>query len=692
MGHTIRFAARALTGWEKNMEKKINTKRTWILFGLILAVCLVFGLVLIQIQIVHGQSYSELATKGATRSQVIQAARGEITDRYGRPLVQNKVGYNVTLDKAYLTRGEENEIILRLLKLLSAAGDEWIDKLPITETAPFAFREGQDEAVSRLKDFLNVGPYTNVQDVMSWLIERYELEGYEPRQQRQLAGIRYEMERQGFSLTTPYTLAEDVAVSTVIQIKERSYELSGVMVMESTIREYVAGDIAPHLVGQIGPIYAEEYAQLKNKGYAMNDIIGKSGVEEAFESQLRGVNGRRTITLNSNGEVIDAAVTTSPIPGNSIMLTLDINLQKVAQDALESQILWLQSNGKEGEGKEATAGAVVAIDCKTGEILAMASYPTYNLSTYSQDYHELLANPHNPLFNRALQGTYAPGSIFKPLVGTAGLQEGTITPSYTYTCNHVYTFYDDYQPRCLGWHPNFSVMEALRVSCNIFFYDLGRQLGIDTLTDYARQFGLGEPTGIELPEALGHMASPAYSKSIGEIWNPGDVLQTSIGQGKSLFTPLQLATYTATLANGGIRMKSHLVKSIKSYGLDETVQEIVPEVAVDMGLSETAVKAIRDGMIRASGQNGYNGTSGAYFGDYPISVASKTGTPETTGFPNGTYICYAPADDPQIAVAVVIENGYHGYWGAAVAKSIFDAYFFGKTNDQQPTAADTLLP
>lgn len=674
------------------MEKKINTKRTWVLFGLILAVCLVFGLVLIQIQIVHGQAYSELATKGATRSQIIQAARGEITDRYGRPLVQNKVGYNVTLDKAYLTRGEENEIILRLLKLLSAAGDEWIDKLPVTETEPFSFREGQDAEVSRLKDFLHVGPYTSVEDVMSWLVERYGLAEYEPRQQRQLAGIRYEMERQGFALTTPYTLAEDVAASTVIQIKERSYELSGVMVVESTIREYAAGDIAPHLVGQIGPIYAEEYAQLKNKGYAMNDIIGKSGVEEAFESQLRGVNGRRTITLNSNGEVIDAAVTTSPIPGHSIMLTLDMNLQRVAQDALESQILWLQDNGEEGEGKEATAGAVVAIDCKTGEILAMASYPTYNLATYSQDYHDLLANPDNPLFNRALQGAYAPGSIFKPLVGTAGLQEGTITPSYTYTCNHVYTFYEDYQPRCLGWHPNFSVMEALRVSCNIFFYDLGRQLGIDTLTDYAKQFGLGEPTGIELPEALGHMSSPAYSESIGEIWNPGDVLQTSIGQGKSLFTPLQLATYTATLANGGVRMKSHLIKSIKSYGLDETVQEMTPEVMMDMGLSETAVNAIRDGMIRASGQNGYSGTSGAYFGNYPISVASKTGTPETTGFPNGTYICYAPADDPQIAVAVVIENGYHGYWGAAVARAIFDEYFFGKTNDQQPTAADTLLP
>ncbi len=674
------------------MERKANQKRIWILFGLILCVCIIFGIVLIEIQIVHGQSYAELATKGATRSQTIQAARGEITDRYGRPLVQNKVGYNVTLDKAYLTRGEENEIILRLLSLLQAAGEEWIDKLPITQTEPFSFYEEQETEIAKLKDFLDVGSYTSVDDVMSWLVERYELESYTPAQQRMLAGIRYEMERQGFSITTPYTLAEDVDVSTVIQIKERSYELSGVMVTESTIREYVAGDIAPHLIGQIGPIYAEEYAELKDQGYAMNDTIGKSGIEEAFESQLRGENGKRTITLNANGEVIDATVTQSPVPGNSIMLTLDLDLQRIAQDSLEDEIQWLQANGEEGEGKEATAGAVVAIEVKTGEILAMASYPTYNLATYNQDYNTLLANPDNPLFNRALQGTYAPGSIFKPLVGTAGLQEGLITPSYTYTCNHVYTYYDDYQPKCLGWHPNYTVMDALRVSCNIFFYDLGRRLGIDTLLDYAKQFGLGEPTGIELPEAIGHMASPAYSESIGEIWNPGDVLQASIGQGKSLFTPLQLATYTATLANGGVRMKTHLVKSIHTYNLDETVEEIEPEVVVDMDLSDTAVSAIRDGMIRASGQNGYSGTSGAYFGNYPISVASKTGTPETTGYPNGTYICYAPADDPQIAVAVVIENGYHGYWGAAVAKAIFDEYFFGKTNDQLPTQTDTLLP
>lgn len=674
------------------MEKKVNRNRIFVLLGVVIAAVLIFGLVLIRIQIVEGQNYSELATKGSTRSQIIQAARGEITDRYGRPLVQNKIGYNLLLDKAYLTKGKENEIILRLLELLTADGEEWIDNLPITDTQPFTFYPGRDQDVSRLKEFLNVGTYTNVDDVMSWLVDRYGLEDYTPLEQRLLAGVRYEMERKGFSLTAPYTLAEDVQVSTVVQVKELSFELPGVMVSESTIREYVSGTIAPHLIGQIGPIYAEEYAALKEKGYALNDTIGKSGIEEAFESQLRGQNGKRTITLNSNGEVVSAEVTQSPVPGNSVMLTLDMDLQKVGQDSLQQEIEWLQANGKTGEGKEATAGSVVAIDVKTGEILVMASYPSFDLQTYNQDYNSLIANPENPLFNRALNGIYAPGSIFKPVIGTAGLQEGLITPGYTYTCNHVYTYYQDYQPKCLGWHPNFTVMDALRVSCNIFFYDLGRRLGIDTVNEYAQKFALGEPTGIELPESLGHRSNPAYSQSLGVTWNPGDVLQASIGQGNNAFTPLQLATYVATLANGGVRMKSHLVKSVKTYNLDEAVAESEPTVMVDMGLTDTAVSAIRDGMIRASGQNGYAGTSGKYFGNYPIPVASKTGTPETSGFPNGTYICYAPANDPQIAVAVVIEDGYHGYWGAAVAKAIFDQYFFGKTNDQLPTAPDTLLP
>lgn len=675
------------------MLPNINRSRILIVLGCVVLVFVLFSLTLVNIQIVGANYYAELATMGATRSQTITAARGEITDRYGRPLVQNKVGYNITLDRAYLPRGEENETILRLLEILSVNGEEWIDKLPITDTAPFVFYENRDNDIARVKKLLGVGDYTSAEDVLSWLVERYGLEDYTPAYQRVLAGIRYEMERQGFSLTAPYTLAEDMKTQTVIQIKERSYELPGIMVVESTIREYVAGDIAPHLIGQIGPIYAEEYEEKKNEGYSLNDIIGKSGIEDAFESVLRGKNGKRTIRLNSNGEVISSSVTESPVPGSSIMLTLDMDLQRTAQNALEKQILTLQQTAKSGEGKEAAAGSVVAIDVETGEILAMANYPTYNLATFSQDYEEISKNEHNPLFNRALNGTYAAGSIYKPVVATAGLETGAITPSYTYTCNHVYTYFDDYQPTCLGWHPNYNVVNALRVSCNIFFYDLGRRLGIDTINRYATGFGLGQKTGIEnLYEAVGHLASPEYKKSKNDIWVPGDILQASIGQGDNAFTPLQLATYTATLARGGVRLESHIVKSIKSYNLDETIFETVPVVVSDLGLSKTTVDTVRDGMVRASGQNGYSGTSGMYFGNYPISVASKTGTPQTSGFPNGTYICYAPADNPKIAVAVVIESGFHGYWGAAVARDIFDYYFYGRTNDQTPAQTDTLLP
>lgn len=671
------------------MDYKPTRARLLVVLAVVLAIFLLFSLTLIDLQIVGSAYYSDLATMGATRSQTIPAARGEITDRYGRPIVQNKVGYNVLLDRAYLPRGEENEIILRLLRLLSSYSEEWVDKLPITQNEPFAFYENREGDISRLKKFLEVGDYTSAPDVLSWLVERYKLEAYDAETQRILAGIRYEMERQGFSVATPYTLAEDIQTETVIQIKERSYELSGVMVLESTIREYVAGDVAPHLIGQIGPIYANEYEALKNKGYAMNDTIGKSGIEGEFESTLRGTNGKRTIWLNSNGEVINAAVTESPVPGNSIMLTLDLDLQRVAQNALQNQISWLQQEGKEGEGKEAKAGAVVAIDVKTGEILAMANYPSYNLQTYNAEYNNLLADPAKPLFNRCLNGTYAAGSIYKPIVGAAGLEEGTITSGYTYTCDHVYTFYEDYQPTCLGWHPNFNIVNALRVSCNIFFYDLGRRLGIDTFNRYAEGFGLAQKTGIELSEATGHLASPAFSKSLGKTWVPGDTLQAAIGQGDNAFTPLQLASYTTTLANGGTRLETHLIKSVKSYSLDQTIHETEPVVASRVDLSENTIRTIREGMVLASG---YNGTSGMYFGDYPISVASKTGTPQTSGYPNGTYICYAPAEDPQIAIAVVIESGYHGYWGAAVAKDILDFYFFGRTNDQLPTTADTLLP
>ena len=652
----------------------------------------VFTLQLIKMQIVEAERYSAMADKGITREQTVKAARGEIVDRYGRPFVINESGFNVVLDRAFLPRGRENDIILRLTEMLAEAGEEWIDNLPITREAPYAFLEGRDGDVSRLKNFLEVNAYASAEDVTGWLIARYKLEEYSEEQQRTLMAIRYEMDRRGFSIVTPYTFSENVSVSTVMKLEENSFSLPGMDISESAIRRYVGGEAAPHLIGQIGPIYAEEYELLDKTEYAMDDVTGKSGIEKAFESELRGKNGKRQITLNSAGDVIEVKETVAPIPGNTIVLTLDRDLQLVAQQALEAEILYLNATAPEGEGKEACAGAAVAINNKTGEILACATWPGYDLQTYRQDYELLASDERNPLFNRALDGVYAAGSIYKPSVATAGLMEGLITPSTTYDCLGVYTYWDDYQPRCLGYHPGYNVSNALRVSCNIFFYDLGRRLGIETINEYSAMFGLAQPTGIELPESLGRLAGPEYSEAHGQEWFPGNVAQAAIGQSDNGFTPLQMATYAATLANGGVRMKSHLVKSVNSYGMDQVIRETEPEVAVDMQLTEEAVSAVRTGMRWASGRDGMAGTSGFVFASYAIDVASKTGTPETHQFPNSTYICYAPSGDPEIAVAVVIEKGWHGYTGAPVAKAIFDQYFFHRQEVQAPQEEEVLLP
>ena len=674
------------------LKNSATFRRVVILACTVAAVLCLFTLKLIKMQIVEADEYSAMADKGITREQTVKAARGEIVDRYGRPLSANESGFNVVLDRAFLPRGRENEIILRLTEMLSASGEGWIDNLPITKSAPYAFLEERESDIARLKSFLEVNSYASVEDVMGWLISRYKLEEYPPEQQRTLMAIRYEMDRRGFSITIPYTFSENVSVSTVMKLEENSFTLPGMDISESAIRRYVSGEAAPHLIGQVGPIYAEEYTLLDKNEYALDDVIGKSGIEKAFESELRGKNGKRQITLNSAGDVIEVTETVAPIPGSTIVLTIDKELQLVAQQALEAEILYLNATAPEGEGKEACAGAAVAINNKTGEILACATWPGYDLETYRQDYDTLAADERNPLFNRALDGVYAAGSIYKPSVATAGLMEGLITPSTTYDCLGIYTYWDDYQPKCLGYHPGYNVSNALRVSCNIFFYDLGRRLGIDTINEYSTMFGLGQPTGIELPESLGHLASPEYSESHGQEWHPGNVVQAAIGQSDNGFTPLQMATYAATLANGGVRMSSHLVKSINTYGMDRVIEETKPEAVVDMHLTEDAVQAVRTGMRWASGRDGMAGTSGFVFANYPIDVASKTGTPETHQFPNSTYICYAPSDDPEIAVAVVIEKGWHGYTGAPVAKAIFDQYFFHKQEVQAPQSPGTLLP
>ncbi len=664
---------------------KLSTERIRLLLvgGLFTVIALTYVFRLMDMQVVNGQSYQETLAQGSSRTQTIQAARGEIVDRYGRPLAYNQTGFDIVFDRALLPSGKENDIIIKSAGILTSLGEGWIDELPITNQAPYDYIQGLDSDVTRLKKFLNIGDYATAADALYWLSERYSLQNCTAEELRLVSGVRYEMEQRGFSLSAQYTFSKGVSISAATYIKQMSFDLPGVDIQESATRQYQNGSLLPHILGTVGPIYMDEYANYKEKGYLRNDLVGKDGIEKAFESELRGTAGRRRVYLDADGTVTDIKVEEAPVPGNTVSLTIDKGLQQVAAQALEAQIKNLQKTAPEGKGREADSGAVAVIDVKTGEVLALVSYPSYDLATYSKDYASLSADSRHPLFNRSLSGQYAPGSCFKPTVAIAGLTEGVITSSSVVNCTRVYTFYPTYQPTCLSYHGPLTVRDALRVSCNSFFYDTGRQLGIATMNKYARQLGLGEPTGIQLSEKTGQLNDPSTDR-------PGDVLQAAIGQLDNRFTPLQLASYTATIANRGKRMKVSIIRSVNSYNFDKQVSEYTPEVANQMdNVPQSAFETVIQGMVAASKPGG---TSAATFGTYPITVASKTGTPETTAFPNSTYICFAPAEDPQIAIAVVIEKGWHGYTGAPVAKAIFDSYFFHNSVSQTSLPVGELLP
>ncbi len=694
--------------------KKSVFGRLLLLGAVILVIFLGYLYRLARIQIAQGSEYLAQAEAGTVREQVVKAVRGEIVDRYGRPLAGNRSGYNVVLDGAYLPKGNEaNQVILRLMELLENCGEEWIDQLPVTREAPFAFEEEYESEVAQLKKMFDLNEYSTCEDVMYWVAQRYQLGEYDealgryllydqddpevllasytPDQMRRIAGVRYGMDLIEFGVASIYTFAEDVEIGTVSRVEERDFEMPGVSVEESAMREYVSGDLAPHIIGQVGRIYKEEYEELKSKGYRMDDMVGKEGVEKYFEEYLKGEDGVRQITLDSRGSVVSVEETEPAIPGNTVVLTIDKDLQRVAQDALEKQIKYLQQTAPEGEGREANAGAVVVIENKTGDVLACATYPSYDINEYRSNYSQLLQDTANPLWNRALLGEYSAGSTFKPAVAIAALSEGEVAPNETVYCGGVYTELGSYQPRCLYVNGPITVRNALQVSCNIFFYETGLRLGIDRLNQYCAQLGLGQPTGIEIGENIGHLSSPEVKAQVepGTPWYPADTVQSSIGQLYNQFTPLQLANYAATIGNRGQRMDVNIVRSVKTYNMDQTVWENQPTVVQEVEATRQAFEVTIEGMEMATGPGG---TSYAQWGNYEMTIASKTGTPETKAFPNSTYICFGPSEDPEISVAVVIEKGWHGYTGAPVAKAIFDAYFYGEQSSEEPLAQGQLLP
>lgn len=674
-------------------EVKTSRRRVIILIALCVVMCLSAALRTFQYQIVDGASYLTAAQRGTTTTIEIPAARGEIVDRNGVPLAQNQAAFNVAFSflsmeresRLVLDDEKTNALIYKLIRMFEAMGEEWIDDLPVSLTTPYAYEADSDTEVSRLKKRVGVNEYATAENCMDWIyrecgIKKYrdsngncthcgkpydecDYEGYSEEYARKIAGVRYSMLAKDFSAyNTQYTFAEDISAQTVALIKELSDDLPGVQIEETSVRVYTSGDVAPQIIGTLTPMYDKEYKDIYSKKFAdepgkqykMDDLVGRGGIEAAFEDDLRGTSGTMTVTQNSKGDIIDIQETSAPIAGKTIQLTLDYSLQKELQSQLADYIAWY--NATNARHKVSQNAALVILDAKNGGLLTSISYPYYDINDAIENYNEVSDREGHPLVNRALNGLYRPGSTFKPIVAAAGLTEGLITPSYTFFCDgyHYYYYADSgYTPNCVGTGhkggANLDATHALHFSCNSFFYDLGRRLGIDTMGEYARYFGLGVDTGLEVSSETGRI-----SKKTDANWEGGNVIQAAIGQMNTNVTPLQMACEAMTIANHGTRYETHLLNAM----LDETgtvVSEYEPTVASSFDLSDEAYEAIAEGMqmVAADLTGGYRVT------DLGYDVYIKTGTPQvTTNRTHHCFIGYVMKDgEPEIAIAMMVEDG-----------------------------------
>ena len=697
------------------MDNKTKLLHRLIALFVVLALfCGVSAAGLYSLQIINGEAYRLQAERHLTSTNVVSAARGEILDRYGRPLVTNESVYSIRFDYAYWDQKNQNDILLQLVQLVISAGVDVPTILPITQQAPYTFTCSADDKVyTALVDFIDTHNGTedgkdtlglqskygvsqakdlDAASVLEVLKAYYKIsDNYTESNARWILEQRYRMTTSNFSRTNPFLFAENVPMDLIAEIKERHELFQGVNVEASTVRKYDT-DCAAQILGRTGIIYAEEWDTYKEKGYSMNDIVGKSGLEMSMEQYLRGKSGSLMVDTDVTGEVTGTMEATAPQPGDNVITTLDIELQKVAEESLERVISRISG---------ARGGAAVVVKVDTGEVLAAANYPTYSQATFLEDSAAINDNPLEPTRNRAFQMAYAPGSTFKPMIALAGLEEGVITSGTTMVCNHYYTRFSSRTFKCLGWHGAVDLNQAIKKSCNIYFYETGYMLGGATIEKWSKLFGFGQKTGIEVGEIAGSAAGPTYRAQMLENnplfnqWQPGDVVQAAIGQSDNTITPLQLAVYAATLANGGTRYQPTLIKSVKSYDYSSTVMENEPKVAQQIDVDPANLKAVTDAMQSVADEGG---TAAATFANYPIPIAIKTGTSQHSGgkdfdgnsTDHGVLIAYAPADDPEIAVAVVGECALHGSSVAPVARDIFDAYFQGEGEMESVPAEYTL--
>ena len=687
-------------------RKKSNIK---LRYNTLTVLTYLVGIILIiqlfNLQIVHGAEYREESNTRLTRETTLEAARGSILDRTGVELVNTNTKFGLELYKTKIDDNELNNSILNIVNVLEKYQVSYEDSFPIT-IEPFQYTKTGDDLQSWLEEN-ELDANTTPEQAFYHFKDRYEIQNTDIKEVRKILAIRYEITITGYSSTRALTIAEDIPREAVAEFTESGDKFPGINIVVEPVREYTSGTLASHILGYASTISAEEYETRKDT-YSQNDIIGKTGIEYVFEKYLKGKNGTKQIDMAVDGTITSEYTSEEAVAGSDVVLTIDSNLQKITEQALENNIKKIASGGF-GQTYDAKAGSCVVMNVKTGEILAMASYPNYNPADFiggisTENWNKYNQDEAKPLMNKAMQNSYPPGSIFKMVTAIAGLESGAITRTEQINDTGLYRkygltwpcwYYTDYH----RGHGLLNVSGAIEKSCNYFFYETGDRMGIETLAKYARYFGLGVKTGIELPsETAGAMATPEYAEQVGVTWTKGQTINASIGQGLDSFSPLQMTKYLAMVANGGKPIDVSIIKTIrKPDGTEASKEEInnfvnqklgiTEEQTEDLNINEQNLDAIRQGMKSVTSDT--TGTAYVRFRDFGIEVGGKTGSAEAGTDENGKDIVhawfagYAPFEDPEIAIVVMVENGGHGNYTAEVVRDIMQEYFGMNTQDVQ---------
>lgn len=679
---------------------KKNNANTNLRFNVMTIITYLVGIVLLMqlfnLQIIHGAEYREESNTRLTRESVLEATRGNIMDKSGNVLVSSTTKFGLELYKSKIDTDDLNNTILNMINVLEKYNVSYPDSFPI-KMDPFKFTlSGED--LSNWKRSNNLAEDITAEQAFFKMKEKYKINKADNVETRKIMAIRYEIVQKGYSSTKAVTISNDIPREAVAEFSENSEKFPGINIFVKPERTYTKGTLASHILGYASKISSDEYKTRKDT-YDQNDMIGKTGIEYVFEEYLKGKKGVKQIDMAVDGTITGEYTSEEAVPGSDVVLTIDANLQKVTEDALAANMQKIRSGGF-GKAYNAISESCVVMNVKTGEILAMASYPGYNPSDFiggisTEKWNSYINDVSKPLVNKAIQTSYSPGSIFKMVTAIAGLESGVITPKTVINDTGVYTKYEKYGTRMNCWyytdyhrgHGPLNVIGAIEKSCNYFFYETADRMQIDTLDKYAKYFGLGNKTGVELrDETSGVLASKETKAKMhpdASYWAPGDTLNAAIGQGDNEFSPLQMAKYISMLANGGNKIDVSIIKTIrKADGTEESRDNIKNFVKQKLGLSDgntedlninkDNLQVVLEGMRSVTEE----GTAASIFKDFEIAVGGKTGSAEAPGNKvNAWFAGFAPFDNPEIAVVVMAENGGHGYYTADAVKQIMREYF-----------------